>query len=92
LLKTKDQLPYRVNALVNEQKEKSKLAKFAVKPIDALPMLTKKILSIHDDMSPYRLPVNHPEKTFISGYTGFVPRLQNHFGEVNDYLIKAIPS
>ncbi|KAI9105884.1 hypothetical protein DFS34DRAFT_574243 [Phlyctochytrium arcticum] len=34
-----------------------------------------------DDMSPYRLPQNHPHKTFISGYTGFVPRLQNHFGE-----------
>ncbi|TPX66736.1 hypothetical protein SpCBS45565_g04288 [Spizellomyces sp. 'palustris'] len=34
-----------------------------------------------DDMSPYKLPQHHPQKTFISGYTGFVPRLQNHFGE-----------
>lgn len=35
-----------------------------------------------DEISPYKLPKNHPQKTFISGYTGFVPRLQNHFGEV----------
>ncbi|KAH9274324.1 hypothetical protein BASA83_003322 [Batrachochytrium salamandrivorans] len=34
-----------------------------------------------EDMSPYKLPADHPQKTFISGYTGFVPRLQNHFGE-----------
>ncbi|KAJ3332964.1 hypothetical protein HDU76_012461 [Blyttiomyces sp. JEL0837] len=30
---------------------------------------------------PYKMAAKHPEKTFISGYTGFVPRLQNHFGE-----------
>jgi hypothetical protein len=35
-----------------------------------------------DEMSPYKLPKDHPQKTFISGYTGFVPRLQHHFGEV----------
>jgi len=34
-----------------------------------------------DDISPYQLPQGHADKTFISGYTGFVPRLQNHFGE-----------
>ncbi|KAI8906507.1 hypothetical protein DFJ77DRAFT_190856 [Powellomyces hirtus] len=34
-----------------------------------------------EDMSPYHLPQGHPQKTFVGGYTGFVPRLQNHFGE-----------
>ncbi|KAJ3044146.1 hypothetical protein HK097_001580 [Rhizophlyctis rosea] len=34
-----------------------------------------------DDVSPYHLPEGHPEKTFISGYTGFVPRHRNYFGE-----------
>jgi hypothetical protein len=34
------------------------------------------------DFSPYKLPKDHPEKTFINGYTGFVPRIQHHFGEV----------
>ncbi|KAJ3180403.1 hypothetical protein HDU85_004109 [Gaertneriomyces sp. JEL0708] len=34
-----------------------------------------------DDISPYSLPPRHERKTFISGYTGFVPRLQEHFGE-----------
>jgi hypothetical protein len=44
-----------------------------------------------DEISPYKLPANHPQKTFISGYTGFVPRLQNHFGEVPlPELIKAL--
>jgi hypothetical protein len=39
-----------------------------------------------DETSPYKLPKNHPQKTFISGYTGFVPRLQNHFGVVSVFL------
>ncbi|KAI8830463.1 hypothetical protein BC829DRAFT_366447 [Chytridium lagenaria] len=44
-----------------------------------------------DDKSPYKLPQKHSEKTFISGYTGFVPRLQNHFGEpYSDSVRKAI--
>ncbi|KAJ3265632.1 hypothetical protein HDU77_004405 [Chytriomyces hyalinus] len=44
-----------------------------------------------DEKSPYKLPKNHPEKTYISGYTGFVPRLQNHFGEpYSDSVRKAI--
>ncbi|KAJ3021666.1 hypothetical protein HKX48_008045 [Thoreauomyces humboldtii] len=34
-----------------------------------------------EDMSPYHLPHGHAQKTFVGGYTGFVPRLQNHFGE-----------
>ncbi|KAJ3105269.1 hypothetical protein HDU97_008292 [Phlyctochytrium planicorne] len=44
-----------------------------------------------DEKSPYKLPPHHVEKTFISGYTGFVPRLQNHFGEpYSDSVRKAI--
>ncbi|KAJ3194021.1 hypothetical protein HK101_003657 [Irineochytrium annulatum] len=44
-----------------------------------------------DYKSPYKLPAGHPEKTFISGYTGFVSRLQNHFGEpYSDSVRKAI--
>eukprot|EP00842_Homolaphlyctis_polyrhiza_P005115 jgi/Hompol1/5604/HPOL_001224-RA len=42
-----------------------------------------------DDMSPYKLPSDHPQKTFISGYTGFVPRLQNHFGEPYSHSVRS---
>jgi len=44
----------------------------------------KKFVSVNapvTDISPYQLSGEHPLKTFIGGYTGFVPRLQNHFGE-----------
>ncbi|KAH6573426.1 hypothetical protein BASA61_001285 [Batrachochytrium salamandrivorans] len=41
-----------------------------------------------EDMSPYKLPADHPQKTFISGYTGFVPRLQNHFGEPYPHSVR----
>ncbi|KAI9342777.1 hypothetical protein DFJ73DRAFT_762116 [Zopfochytrium polystomum] len=34
-----------------------------------------------DERSPYKREPDDPERTFVSGYTGFVPRLQNHFGE-----------
>ncbi|KAJ3175270.1 hypothetical protein HDU87_006352 [Geranomyces variabilis] len=42
---------------------------------------TKSSSSPIEDMSPYHLPQRHAQKTFVGGYTGFVPRLQNHFGE-----------
>ncbi|KAI8929087.1 hypothetical protein BC831DRAFT_445431 [Entophlyctis helioformis] len=41
-----------------------------------------------DDMSPYKLPSDHPQKTFISGYTGYVPRLQNYFGEPYSHSVR----
>ncbi|KAJ3279449.1 hypothetical protein HK104_001458 [Borealophlyctis nickersoniae] len=53
-----------------------------------------------DDVSPYALPQQHPQKTFISGYTGFVPRLQNHFGEpypesvrkaIDEFTVPTVP-
>ncbi|KAJ3302173.1 hypothetical protein HDV03_005279 [Kappamyces sp. JEL0829] len=44
--------------------------------------------SYQNESSPYKLPANHPQKTFISGYTGFVPRLQNHFGEPYSHSVR----
>ncbi|KAJ3200937.1 hypothetical protein HK099_002468, partial [Clydaea vesicula] len=34
-----------------------------------------------DDVGPYKSARGSKNQTFISGYTGFVPRLQKHFGE-----------
>jgi len=34
-----------------------------------------------ENMSAYKLPKNHPQKYFIAGYEGFVPHIQNYFGE-----------
>jgi hypothetical protein len=46
--------------------------------------------AVLEEKSPFKLPKDDPKKTFISGYTGFVPRLQNHFGQVFFDLIKAL--
>ncbi|KAJ3093224.1 hypothetical protein HK102_000025 [Quaeritorhiza haematococci] len=41
-----------------------------------------------DDLSPYLAPAGHANKTRVSGYTGFVPRLQNHFGEPYSHSVR----
>jgi len=57
-------------------------------PVDPTTARNVQISSIskHDpqlleDMSVYKLPKNHPQKYFIAGYQGFVPHIQNYFGE-----------
>lgn len=72
---SKNKLPHWVDAVVKDRSQtKERTApKYVPKP-PATELL--------DDMSPYRLPPHHPQKTFISGYTGFVPRLNHYFGEV----------
>lgn len=82
MLSTKNRLPYRVESILNERKQKLKEGKLSAIPTQKRSTPATNQFNLTDDMSPYRLPPDHPQKTFISGYTGFVPRLQNHFGEV----------
>ena len=37
--------------------------------------------NLKDEAGPYKAPKGHPNQVFISGYTGYVPRLHKHFGE-----------
>ncbi|KAI9204933.1 uncharacterized protein BJ171DRAFT_617961 [Polychytrium aggregatum] len=76
--KSKNELPGRIQAIKDEPKPSITMARQSKsKPSFAYSADCSPI----DDISPYRLPQEHSQKTFISGYTGFVPRLQNHFGE-----------
>ncbi|KAI8906282.1 hypothetical protein EDD86DRAFT_193081 [Gorgonomyces haynaldii] len=82
MLKSKNKLPPRVDAILREAKHKQEKG-------EKKQSQTKPSLNTIDDLSPYRLPSNHPQKTFISGYTGFVPRLQNHFGEPYPHSVRS---
>ncbi|KAJ3127360.1 hypothetical protein HK098_006444 [Nowakowskiella sp. JEL0407] len=86
MLKFKNELPPRIKAIKAQQKSgipapstssNAKVKNSTPKPTFAYSAKS----STSDERSPYALPPNHPQKSFISGYTGFVPRLQNHFGE-----------
>lgn len=91
LLRTRQQLPPRVQSFLKAKQAKKLQAESSTdKPeVTALPKVAAPKASIaNDDMSPYRLPENHAQKTFISGYTGFVPRLQNHFGEPYPHSVR----
>jgi hypothetical protein len=80
MLKNKNQLSPRVEACL-EQRQRNLQQQAPQQP--RFPAVVPSQNESHDDPSPYKLPADHPHKTFISGYTGFVPRLQNHFGEVH---------
>jgi len=43
--------------------------------------ITKQDPELLENVSTYKLPKNHPQKFFIAGYQGFVPHLQNYYGE-----------
>ncbi|KAJ1558525.1 hypothetical protein HK096_010834 [Nowakowskiella sp. JEL0078] len=84
MLKYKNELPPRVQAVKAKQKEMLTIhaPSFSKNVAKSKPTFAYSAkCSSNDDRSPYSLPQDHPQKTFISGYTGFVPRLQNHFGE-----------
>ncbi|KAI8622792.1 hypothetical protein BC830DRAFT_1087809 [Chytriomyces sp. MP71] len=101
MLKSRNELPPRVQAIKDQQKptisdkshaQGSKRPTHATTSTGAKPSFAyAAAASPIDDKSPYKLSAKHPEKTYISGYTGFVPRLQNHFGEpYSDSVRKAI--
>ncbi|KAJ3126504.1 hypothetical protein HK100_010221 [Physocladia obscura] len=96
MLKSRNELPPRVQAIKDKQKptisdKSTKHAAVSNYPQKTNFAYASTVTSLTNDKSPYKLPVNHPEKTYISGYTGFVPRLQNHFGEpYSDSVRKAI--
>lgn len=77
MLKSKNQLPPRIQAIKAKAKQP-----IASEPAAVTETPNKPAASNNYDSSPYRLPESNPQKTFISGYTGYVPRLQNYFGEV----------
>ena len=87
MLKSKNKLPPRVLALQKHQAEKESQAASSPAAAPTTSAISESYSIPSDDMSPYKLPSDHPQKTFISGYTGFVPRLQNHFGEVKKIII-----
>ncbi|KAJ3204338.1 hypothetical protein HDU83_000624 [Entophlyctis luteolus] len=96
MLKSRNELPARVQAIKNQQKPAISVnstnrvqngKNSAGSP--AKPSFTySAAASPANDVSPYKLPPSHPEKTYISGYTGFVPRLQNHFGEPYSHSVR----
>ncbi|KAJ1553402.1 hypothetical protein HK405_008027, partial [Cladochytrium tenue] len=93
--RSRDVLPTRVQAVVDQGR--ANRARGQPLPKQATSGTAKPTFaySAHfgaiDERSPYRRPRDDPEKTFISGYTGFVPRLQNHFGEAySESVRKAI--
>lgn len=83
MLKSKNTLPPKVLAIQQKRLKKEEAAAGDLLPAATPVHITSFDPYAHpyqDETSPYKLPKNHPQKTFISGYTGFVPRLQNHFG------------
>ena len=90
MLKSKNTLPPKVLAIQQKRLKKEEAAAGDLLPAATPVHITSFDPYAHpyqDETSPYKLPKNHPQKTFISGYTGFVPRLQNHFGVVSESLV-----
>jgi hypothetical protein len=85
MMKSKNTLPPKVTAILRNRKLKEQQEQqnptATQKPVH-ISSFDPYAKSTMEDLSPYKLPKDHPQKTFISGYTGFVPRLQHHFGEV----------
>ncbi|KAI8809577.1 hypothetical protein BJ742DRAFT_676777 [Cladochytrium replicatum] len=89
MLRHKNELPPRVRAIKAQQRPVICAAGGTSKPVGnkATFAYSAECFPINEE-SPYHLPENHPQKTFISGYTGFVPRLQNHFGEPYSHSVR----
>ncbi|KAJ2996059.1 hypothetical protein HDV02_000209 [Globomyces sp. JEL0801] len=86
MTKSKNTLPPRIRAIQISRIKKEEAGKGTAVTTDMRPPVHNCSFDPYsqpytDEMSPYKLPKDHPQKTFISGYTGFVPRLQHHFGE-----------
>jgi hypothetical protein len=83
MLHAKNTIPPKIVAIQKKRLEAVKSNKHEEKKI--INSLDPFVGASMEEKSPYKLPKNDPKKTFISGYTGYVPRLQNHFGEVFCY-------
>jgi hypothetical protein len=78
------QLPPLIQAIQSERPNVAKIERRANKPGSTEPQHNAfaGLTSPVDDYTPYGSPAGHPRMTFVSGYTGFVPKLQHYFGEV----------
>lgn len=52
-----------------------------LKPVSATPIFYLPPYAKQHSISPFYMPDGHPEKYFMSGYTGFVPRARNYLGQ-----------
>ncbi len=78
------QLPPLIQAIQSERPNVAKIERRANKSDSTVPQHSAfaSLTSPVDDYTPYGSPAGHPRMTFVSGYTGFVPKLQHYFGEV----------
>ncbi|KAJ3313584.1 hypothetical protein HDV04_001801 [Boothiomyces sp. JEL0838] len=73
MLRSKNTLPPKVLAIQSQRrnkKESEQTAPAETKP-SHITCFDPYAQSVIDELSPYKLPAGHPQKTFISGYTGF---------------------
>ena len=63
-------------ALTSPKSLDTPLKPIAVRPKPYLPAYTKQ-----HSISPYYMPNGHPDKYFMSGYTGFIPKTQKYIGQ-----------
>ena len=52
-----------------------------LKPVSATPIFYLPPYAKQHSISPFYMPDDHPQKHFMSGYTGFVPKAQKYLGE-----------
>lgn len=52
-----------------------------LKPIASRPKPYLPAYSKQHSISPFFMPNGHPEKYFMSGYTGFIPKAQKYIGQ-----------
>ena len=52
-----------------------------LKPVSATPMFYFPPYAKQHSISPFYMPDEHPQKHFMSGYTGFVPKAQKYLGQ-----------
>ena len=52
-----------------------------LKPISTTPMFYLPSYAQQHSISPFYMPDDHPQKYYVSGYTGFVPKARNYLGQ-----------
>ena len=52
-----------------------------LKPVSATPIFYLPPYAKQHSISPFYMPDDHPQKHFMSGYTGFVPKARKHLGQ-----------
>ena len=52
-----------------------------LKPVSATPIFYLPPYAKQHSISPFYMPDDHPQKHFMSGYTGFVPKAQKYLGQ-----------